>query len=97
MLLYKTNAHRCIGLWSLQMCVSSLLNVSVLLLLELDFKRIYFIHTGADRHVMSVLRLPQEDVAIFRFFFFLLLNEELPDDNQIPLDVVAPQSRLNVQ
>jgi len=27
-------------------CVSSLLNVSVLLLLELDFKRVYFIQTG---------------------------------------------------
>ena len=32
-------------------CVSSLLNVSVLLLLELDFKRVYFIQTEADRHM----------------------------------------------
>lgn len=53
-------------------CVSSLLNVSVLPLLELDFKRVYFIQTGADRHVISVLRLPQEDVmmlCIFRYLF----------------------------
>lgn len=53
-------------------CVSSLLNVSVLPLLELDFKRVYFIQTGADRHVTSVVRLPQEDVmmlCIFRYLF----------------------------
>lgn len=35
-------------------CVSSLLNVSVLLLVELDFERVYFIQTGADGHVLRV-------------------------------------------
>ncbi len=73
-------------------CVSSLLNVSVLLLLELDFKRVYFIQTGADRHVTSVLRLPQEDVvAIFRYLF-LLLDEELPSLKPNLWMLLAPQS-----
>lgn len=59
-------------------CVSSLLNVSVLPLLELDFNRVYFIQPRADRHLTRVLRLPQEDlIAIFRYLFFLS-NEELP-------------------
>lgn len=78
-------------------CVSSLLNVSVLLLLELDFKRVYFIQTGADRHVVSVLRLPQEDVAIFRYLF-LLLNEELPSLQPNPCGCFGTSiKRLNVQ
>lgn len=79
-------------------CVSSLLNVSVLLLLELDFKRVYFIQTGAYRHLMSVLRLPQEDVvAIFRYLF-LLLNEELPSLQTNPCGCFGTSiKRLNVQ
>lgn len=67
-------------------CVSSLLNVSVLPLLELDFKRVYFIQMGADRYMMSVLRLPQEHVMmlyIFRYLF-LLLNEEWPSLKRNP-------------
>lgn len=78
-------------------CVSSLLNVSVLLLLELDFKRVYFIQMGADRHLTSVLRLPQEDVvAIFRYLF-LLLNEELPSLKPNPCSCFLHlNQRLNV-
>lgn len=63
MLLYKTNAHRCIGLWSLQVCILFAQSVSVAIV---KARRVYFIHTGVDRHMMHVLRLPQEDVvAIF--------------------------------
>lgn len=40
-------------------CVSSLLDVSVLPLLELDIKRVYFIQPRADRHMTSVVKLPQ--------------------------------------
>lgn len=78
-------------------CVSSLLNVSVLLLLELDFKRVYFIQMGADRHVMSVLKLPQEDVAIFRYLI-LLLNEKLPSLQPNPCGCFGTSiKRLNVR
>lgn len=61
-------------------CVSNLLNVSVLPLVELDFKRFYFIQTGTDRHMLtSVLRLPQEDVvAIFRYLFLLFEMKSCP-------------------
>lgn len=80
-------------------CVSSLLNVSVLPLLELDFKRVYFIQTEADRHMMSVVRLPQEDVDVMYFQVpFLLLNEEWPSLKPNPLWMLRHlNQRLNVQ
>lgn len=65
-------------------CVSSLLNVSVLLLLELDFKRVYFIQTGRIDICDECLRIPQGNVvAMFRYLFFLL-DEEFPGQKPIP-------------
>jgi len=45
MLLYKTNARRCIGLWSLQVYIQFAQCVSVAIV-RLDFKRVYFIQMG---------------------------------------------------
>lgn len=74
-------------------CVSSLLNVSVVPLLELDFKRLYFIQPRADRHItVCVLRLPQEDVIAIVRYPFLLVNEQLPSLKLNPC--VAPQSEI---
>lgn len=56
MLLYKTNARRCIGLWSLQVYIQFARCVSVAIA-RLDFKRVYFIQTGQrDTFICDYLR-----------------------------------------
>lgn len=74
-LLYKTNAQRCIGLWSLQVYIQFAQCVAVAIV-RLDFKSLFYSDRAAG-HICD-LWLPQEDVvAIFRYLF-LLWNEELP-------------------
>lgn len=83
MLLYRTNARRCIGLWSLQVCIQFARCVSVANVRARDFKRVFFMQTNMRR---VFLTLPQEGVVA-------VAGICCPVYNQSPLGALAPQSK----
>lgn len=89
MLLYKLNAHWCIGLWSLQVCIR-LLNVSVLPLLELDFKHLFYSDGAGYKWVDKCFETTSGRCCFYFQVPFSRCFEikRLPSLNQIPVNAV---------
>lgn len=76
MLLYKTNAQRCIGLWSLQVYFQFAQCVGVAVV-RLDFKKSLFYSDRATRHISDFMTTSGRCRCYFQVPF-LALNEKLP-------------------